>query len=72
MFGPTEIRIIGILAVVVMYFIPVTYYDIYGHFLTQYDFAILAVSLIMFIILIINIVKTGIKLHKQDIKRWKE
>lgn len=70
MFGPTEIRILGIIVVAIMYFIPVNYYDIYGHFLTQYDFAVLGISLVMFVILLVSIAREGIKLHKEDIKKW--
>lgn len=70
MFGPTEVRIIGILITVVMYLIPVNYYDIYGHFLTQYDFGVFAISLIMFIILIVSIIRKGVQLHREDIKNW--
>lgn len=70
MFGPTEIRILGVLATVVMFFIPVRYYDVYGHFLTQYDFIVFGLAVIMFFILIVSIIRKGIELHKQDIKRW--
>jgi phosphatidylglycerophosphate synthase len=70
MFGPTEIRIIGIFVTVIMYFVPVNYYDIYGHFLTQYDFAVFGLSVLMFVILISSIITKGIELHKQDIKNW--
>jgi len=71
MFGPTEIRIIGILFTAVMYFVPVTYYNIYGHYLTQYDFGVFGLTVIMFLVLIVNIFRKGIELHKQDIKNWK-
>jgi phosphatidylglycerophosphate synthase len=70
MFGPTEIRIIAMAVSVLMYFIPVSYYNIYGHYLTQYDFATFGISLLMFIILLVSIVKKGRKLHKEDIKLW--
>jgi phosphatidylglycerophosphate synthase len=71
MFGPTEIRIIGILFTVVMFFVPVTYYNIYGHYLTQYDFAVFGLTVIMFLVLIVSIFRKGIELHRQDIKNWK-
>lgn len=70
MFGPTEIRIIGILVTAVMYSIPISYYNIYGHYLTQYDFAVFSLSFVMFIVLLYSIVVKGIELHKQDIKNW--
>lgn len=69
-FGPTEIRIIGILVTAIMFFVPVQYYDIYGHFLTQYDFAIFGLSVIMFLVLITSIIRKGIQLHREDIKKW--
>jgi hypothetical protein len=72
MFGPTEMRIVGILGAIAMYFIPVCYYDIFNHFLTQYDFVVFALSVIMFFILLFSIVKEGVKLHRQDIKNWIE
>jgi phosphatidylglycerophosphate synthase len=71
MFGPTEIRIIGILFTVVMFFVPVSYYNIYGHYLTQYDFAVFGLTVIMFLVLIVSIFRKGIELHRQDIKNWK-
>lgn len=69
-FGPTEIRIIGILITAIMFFIPVRYYDIYGHFLTQYDFVVFGLSVIMFLVLITSIIRKGIQLHREDIKKW--
>ena len=68
--GPTEIRILGILISIVMFFMPINYYDIYGHWLTQYDFVLLGIAIIMFLILIISIIKEGIKLNKEDTKDW--
>ena len=70
MFGPTEIRIIGIFATAVMFFVPVTYYNIYGHYLTQYDFTVFGLAVIMFLILIVSIFRKGIELHREDIKNW--
>jgi len=72
LFGPTEFRIIGILLAVVMFFIPVRYFDIWGYTLTQYDlFATFAV-VVMFIILISSIVSKGIELDKIDRAKWKK
>lgn len=71
LFGPTEIRILGILASIIMYFLPIQYYNIYGHLLTQYDFLILAVSVVMFLVLVTSIVRKGLELHKRDIKEWR-
>ena len=69
-FGPTEIRIIGIIISAVMFFIPVKSYDIYGYLVTQYDIVILVLSVLMFLILISEIVKNGIRLNKEDTKDW--
>jgi|LDZT01.1.fsa_nt_gi phosphatidylglycerophosphate synthase len=69
-FGPTEIRIIGIIVSVVMFFMPVKSYDIYGYLVTQYDIVVLVLSVLMFLILISEIVKNGIRLNKEDTKDW--
>jgi len=72
LFGPTEFRIIGILLAVVMFFVPVKYFDIWGYTLTQYDlFATFAV-VVMFIILISSIVSKGVELDKIDRAKWKK
>ena len=69
-FGPTEIMIIGIIISAVMFFIPVKSYDIYGYLVTQYDIVVLVLSVLMFLILISEIVKNGIRLNKEDTKDW--
>ena len=69
-FGPTEIRIIGIIISIVMFFMPVKSYDIYGYLVTQYDIVVLVLSVLMFLILISEIVKNGIRLNKEDTKDW--
>ena len=72
LFGPTEFRIIGILLAVVMFFLPVKYFDIWGYTLTQYDlFATFAV-VVMFIILISSIVSKGVELDEIDRAKWKK
>ena len=72
LFGPTEFRIIGILLAVVMFFLPVKYFDIWEYTLTQYDlFATFAV-VVMFIILISSIVSKGVELDKIDRAKWKK
>jgi hypothetical protein len=55
-----------------MYFAEVKYFDILGHMLTQYDFGVLAISIIMMIILIVSIIKKGIELDKLDTLGWKK
>jgi archaetidylinositol phosphate synthase len=69
-FGPTEIRIIGIMVAVGMFFIPVKIYDIYGYLVTQYDIVVAVLSVLMFLILLVDIVKNGISLNKEDTKNW--
>ncbi len=69
-FGPTEIRIIGIIIAIVMFFMPVKSYDIYGYLVTQYDIVVLVLSVLMFLILISEIVKNGIRLNNEDTKDW--
>jgi len=69
-FGPTEVRIIGIIASIFMFFSPINYYNIYGYLATQYDIGLFILSVIMFGILIVSIVTKGIELHKRDIKNW--
>ncbi len=64
LFGPTEFRIIGILLAVVMFFLPVKYFDIWEYTLTQYDlFATFAV-VVMFIILISVLLVKGLNWMK--------
>ena len=71
-FGPTEVRIVGVIFAGYMYFAEVKYFDILGHMLTQYDFGVLAISIIMMIILIVSIIKKGIELDKLDTLGWKK
>lgn len=70
--GPTEARIIGIIISIVMFFVPIRYYDIYGYLVTQYDIVVLGLSVLMFLILISEIVKNGIRLNKEDTKDWRK
>ena len=70
--GPTEIRIIGIFLTIVMFFLPVKYYDIYGYNLTQYDLFTSVAVLIMFGVIVYSILSKGIELDKIDRKRWEE
>ena len=69
-FGPTEIRIIGIIIAIVMFFMPVKSYDIYGYLVTQYDIVVLGLSALMFLVLISEIIKNGIRLNREDRKNW--
>jgi len=70
-FGPTEIRIIGIMTAVVMFFMPMKYYTIYNTYtVTLYDILLFILSALMFLVLIVSIVTKGIELHKKDTKNW--
>lgn len=72
LFGPTEIRIIGIIATIVLFFLPVKYFNVYGHYLTQYDFALAFVATVLFAILLISVFTKGVELDKIDRKKWKK
>ena len=69
--GPTEIRIIGILLTIVMFFLPVKYFDILGYTLTQYDFFASFAVVVMGMIILFSILSKAIELDKIDRKRWK-
>ena len=70
--GPTEFRIIAIILTVVMFFLPVRYFDILGHYLTQYDlFGVFAV-IVMFGVIVFSILTKGVELDKIDRKKWVE
>lgn len=69
-FGPTEMRIIGIIVAIIMFFIPVNSYNIYGYLVSQYDIVIFVLSVLMFLILIIDIIRNGIELNREDTKNW--
>lgn len=68
--GPTEIRIIGIFLAIYMYFSSFTYYSLIGHWFTQYDVIVLAISVVMLGILIVDIITNAIRLNKSDTKDW--
>ena len=68
--GPTEVRIIGVLFSIYMFFSKVHYFDIYGYIVTQYDIALFVLSVVMAVILLVSIFKKGIELHKIDTKDW--
>lgn len=69
-FGPTEIRIIGIIVAIAMFFLSINTYEISGYLVTQYDIVVLVLSVLMLIILLVDIFKNGIELHREDIKNW--
>ncbi len=69
-FGPTEMRIIGVVVSIVMYFLPIKFYAIYGYLTTQYDIVLFVLSVIMFFVLVVDIISNGIKLHREDTKEW--
>lgn len=70
LFGPTEIRIIGVLFSIYIFFAKVKYFNIWGYGLTQFDLGMLVVITIMAIILLVSIIKKGIELNKIDTKDW--
>ncbi|KKP44692.1 MAG: CDP-alcohol phosphatidyltransferase [candidate division WS6 bacterium GW2011_GWC1_33_20] len=70
--GPTEMRIIGVMFTVAMFFLPIIRYDVYGHSFTQYDIGLVVVSIIMFLILLFSILTKGIELDAIDRKKWKK
>ncbi len=69
-FGPTEIRIIGIIIAIIMFFVPVKSYNLYGYLVTQYDIVVFALSVLMFFMLISEIIKNGVRLNREDTKDW--
>ncbi|HPQ78924.1 MAG TPA: hypothetical protein PLG47_00505 [Candidatus Dojkabacteria bacterium] len=71
LFGPTEIRIVGIIFSAYMFFSRVVYFNFSNYYLTQYDIGLLIINLIMSVILIVSIVRKGIELNKIDTKDWK-
>jgi len=70
LFGPTEFRIIISLLAIYMYFSKTFTFLVLGQMFSQYDIAIAILCLIMFVILITSMIKTGINLHKKDVSRW--
>ena len=72
LFGPTEMRIIGAIFTTVLFFLPVKYYDVLGHWVTQYDFVVFGVSVIMFLVILVSIIQKGVELDRIDRKKWKK
>lgn len=70
LFGPTEIRIVGVLFSIYMFFSKVHYFNVYGYIATQYDIVLFAITVIMAGVLFVSIIKKGIELHKIDTKNW--
>ncbi len=70
LFGPTEIRIVGVLFSIYMFFSKVHYFNVYGYIATQYDIVLFAITVIMAGVLFVSINKKGIELHKIDTKNW--
>ena len=70
LFGPTEIRIIGVFFSIYIFFSKVIYFNIWGNLWTQFDLGMLILILIMAMILIVSIIKKGIELNKIDTKDW--
>jgi len=70
LFGPTEIRIIGVFFSIYLFFSKVMYLNIWGNLLTQFDLGMLILTAIMAMILFFSIIKKGIELNKIDTKDW--
>ena len=70
LFGPTEIRIVGALFSVYMFFSKIHYFNIRGYIVTQYDIALFGITVIMTGVLLVSIIKKGVELHKIDTKDW--
>jgi len=70
LFGPTEIRIIGVIVAVYIYFSESSHFTVFNSTFTQYDIALGIVDIVMFCILITNIISKGIQLHKEDTRKW--
>ena len=70
--GPTEMRIIGGIFTLVLFFRPINYYNLLGHYVTEYDFAVFGVSVIMFLVIIVSIIQKGTELDRIDRKKWKK
>ena len=70
LFGPTEVRILGAFVTVYMYLAPIKYFEIYGHFLTQYDLIYFGVSAILAGILVVSIITKGVELDRIDRAKW--
>ena len=70
--GPTEMRIIGGIFTLVIFFQPVNYFNILGHYLTQYDFAVFGITIAMFLVIVVSILQKGAELDRIDRKEWKK
>lgn len=70
LFGPTEIRIVGVLFSIYMFFSEIHYFNIYEYILTQYDIVLFVLTVIMSGILLVSIIRKGIELNKIDTKDW--
>jgi phosphatidylglycerophosphate synthase len=70
LFGPTEVRILGAFVTVYMCLAPIKYFEIYGHFLTQYDLIYFGVSAILAGILVVSIITKGVELDRIDRAKW--
>lgn len=70
LFGPTEIRIIGVLFSIYIFFSKVIYFNIWGNHWTQFDLGMMILTAIMAMILIVSIIKKGVELNKIDTKNW--
>jgi len=72
LFGPTELRILGIILSLYIYFSSPRRLIILGANITQYDLILITILTTMALMLIINITQKGIELNKIDTRDWKK
>ncbi|MFA6981967.1 MAG: CDP-alcohol phosphatidyltransferase family protein [Patescibacteria group bacterium] len=68
--GPTEARIIMIAFTLYIYFSTPRFFMIGKESFSQYDAGIMFLTLSTLVTLLVSIYQEGIKLHRQDIKKW--
>ena len=71
-FGPTELRILGIILSLSIYFSSLNYFTILKISLTQYDLISIIVLIIMIFMLTASIIQKGKELNRMDIRNWKK
>jgi len=72
LFGPTELRILGIILSLYIYFSSPHHLIILKANITQYDLILITTLIIMTPTLVINIIQKGIELNNIDTHNWKK
>lgn len=70
--GPTELRILGIIFSLYVYFSSPRHLVIFGVDFTQYDLILIVILIIAALALIANIIQKGVELNKIDTRRLKK